>query len=159
MPVQLSQSDLPINSEIIRSFLRDTPDFNILHDDVVFSNDDINNAIYLTMHKWNAITPISNINNPARVPPYVMLCGVCGFLLKSEGIRQMQNQMQVQDGNIAPAGLDEKESLYFRWATHFQQEFLQYASNIKIQENLQSILDPKIAGFGSGYRNIGRYSP
>ena len=137
-------------------FLRDTPDENNLHDDIVFPNDLIQLAIRLTVSKWNSITPITNITDPALIPEYVLLCGVCGHLLKSEGIRQMQNQMMTQDGNISQAGLDEKESLYYRWATHFQQEFKSFAQNIKIQNNMEAVFD-SCNGLGSGYKYINRY--
>jgi len=156
MPAELQTNAYPLTTEDIRMFLRDTPEHNILHDDVVFEESDIQLAIRLTVNKWNAMTPMSNVTNPTDVPAYVLLCGVCGFLLKSEGIRQMQNQLQTQDGNVAPAGMDEKESIYFRWATHFQQEFKEFAQNIKVQQNLESIIG-NCDGFGSGYKYVHRY--
>jgi hypothetical protein len=158
MVVELQPNAARLTSDEIRMFLRDTPEWNILHDDVVFNNDDIQLAIKLTVSKWNAITPMSSIVDPNLLNGYVLLCGVCGFLLKSEGIRQMQNQMMVQDGNVAPAGLDEKESIYMKWAMHFQEEFQAKAQMLKIAINMESLLGDPFNWLGSGYRYIGKYS-
>ena len=118
MAVQLGSTGVPFSVDDIRMFLRDQPDWNILLDDIESTDDDIRSAMRLTVAKWNAIPPISNVTDPAQLNEYVLLCGSCGFLLKSEGLRQLRNQMQTQDGNISPVGLDEKEALYMRWAQH-----------------------------------------
>ena len=161
MAVQLGSTGVPFSVDDIRMFLRDQPDWNILLDDIESTDDDIRSAMRLTVAKWNAIPPISNVTDPAQLNEYVLLCGSCGFLLKSEGLRQLRNQMQTQDGNISPVGLDEKEALYMRWAQHFQEEFERYALRIKVQENMESILDSGCGaenGLGSGYKYIGRYT-
>jgi hypothetical protein len=158
MVVELQPNAARLTSDEIRMFLRDTPEWNILHDDVVFKDADIQLAIKLTVSKWNAITPMSDVVDPNLLNEYVLLCGVCGFLLKSEGIRQMQNQMMVQDGNVAPAGLDEKEGIYMKWAMHFQEEFQAKAQMLKVAMNMESLLGDPFNWLGSGYRYIGKYS-
>jgi hypothetical protein len=137
-------------------FLRDQPDYNILLDDVEFPEEDIQLAMKLTVAKWNAVTPVSNLTSPDQLNEYILLVGTCGFLLKSEGLRQLRNQMAANDGNIDQVGLDEKEALYMRWATHFQNEFKEFARPMKVQQNMESLLDG-CSGFGSGYRYVGRY--
>ncbi len=156
MPVQLTANTLQLTSEGIRMFLRDTVDENILQDDIEHKEANIQQAMRLAVAKWNSITPISNLTEPAQMNEYLLLCAVCGLLLKSEGIRQKRNQLQAGDGNIDNVSLDEKEALYYRWASHFQQEFDSKAKQFKIQQNLESILDCS-SGFGSGYRYLGRY--
>ena len=158
MSAQLDKNAFKLTTDELRMFLRDQPEWNILLDDIEFSDKDIELAMKLTVGKWNAITPVTNVTSPDQLNEYVLLCGVCGFLLKSEGLRQLRNQLQTNDGNISPVGIDEKESLYYRWALHFQQEFKEYATKIKIQENMESIMGPCDNGFGSGYRYIGRWS-
>ena len=152
MAIQLTRTEVPLTTDEIRMFLRDQPDYNILLDDVEFKDTDIHLAMKLTTQKWNAVTPVSNVTNPADLNGYVLLCGVCGFLLKSEGLRQLRNQLQTQDGNIAPVGMDEKESLYLKWAAHFQNEFMEKAQRIKIQQNIESLFDSRTNGIGSDYR-------
>lgn len=158
MAVQLQATDALLTSEGIRMFLRDTVEENILLDDIEHKPENITQAMRLTVAKWNAITPISNLTDPAQMNEYILLCGVCGLLLKSEGIRQKRNAMHARDGNIDNVNLDEKEAVYLKWADHFQREFDQKAQAIKTQQNLESILDPCASGFGSGYRWLGRYT-
>lgn len=156
MPVALPATQTPLTTDDIRLFLRDMPDYNITLDGhLEFEEKDIQAAIRLTLAKWNAITPMSNVTDPAQLNAYVLLCGVCSLLLKSEGLRQMRNQIQTQEGNISPVGLDEKEALYMRWAVHFQEEFNGYAQRIKIQQNMESLLGP-YNGTSSGYAGLHR---
>lgn len=157
MPVALPQTSEPLTTDIIRMFLRDTVEQNSLTDDIEFSKEDIDNAMRLAVAKWNAIPPISNLTDPSQLNAYILLCGVCGLLLKSEGLRQNRNQLTVQDGNIAPVGLDDKEDQYYKWARHFQEEFMMFATKFKIQQNMESILG-NCNGLSSGYAWIGRYT-
>ena len=156
MPVVITSASFKLTTDEIRMFLRDQPDYNILLDDVEFEEKDINLAMKLTVAKWNALTPVTNFTSPDQLNEYVLLIGVCGFLLKSEGLRQLRNAMRARDGNIDQVNMDEKEALYLKWATHFQREFKEVAKNIKIQNNMESLLDG-CSGFGSGYRYVGRY--
>ena len=64
--------------------------------------------------------------------------GVCSYLLKSEGIRQLRNEAMYQDGNIQPVGLDNKQQAYTALASQYLQEFTQMLTAIKIQENMSS---------------------
>lgn len=157
MTVQLTSTDALLTSEGIRMFMRDTVEYNILLDDIEHSQAAINQAMRLTVAKWNAITPLTSLTSPEQMNEYLLLCGVCGLLLKSEGIRQLRNELRAQDGNIDNVSLDEGEAQYLKWANHFQQEFDSKAKSMKIQQNLESILDCA-SGFGSGYRWLGRYS-
>lgn len=161
MPVQLPANTFKLTTAEIRMFMRDQPSYNILLDDIEFTDDDIALAMKLTVSKWNAIPPVSTLSSPNQLNEYVLLCGVCCILLRSEGIRQKRNQLITQDGNIAPVGLDEKESIYLKWALHFCEEFDSIAQRIKIQLNMESILDDSCNpnnGFGSGYRYIGKHT-
>lgn len=159
MPVQLPESKFRVTTAEIRMFLRDQPAYNILLDDIEHSDAQIELAMKLTVAKWNAITPVTSVVDASYLNEYVLLCGVCGLLLKSEGIRQKRNQLMTQDGNISPVGLDEKEAIYFKWALHFQQEFDTKAQAIKIQQNMESLFDGSNTNYtGSGYRYIGRYT-
>jgi len=161
MPLQLPENVTTITIDEIRMFLRDQPQYNILLDDIEYSDNDIRLAMRLTVSKWNVIPPVSGLTLPEQLNEYLLLCGVCCILLRSEGIRQKRNQLMTQDGNISPVGLDEKESIYLKWALHFCEEFESMSQRVKIQENMESILDASCGvsnGFGSGYRYIGKYT-
>lgn len=159
MPVTLTSNFFPLTTDELRMFMRDQPNYNILLDDVQFTNEEILLAQKLTVAKWNAITPVTTLTSADQLNEYILLCGVCGFLLKSEGIRSVRNQLVTQDGAIAPVGIDEKEDIYFKWARHFQDEFDRKAQAMKVQENMESLLRTDgCSGFGSGYRYIGKYT-
>jgi hypothetical protein len=154
MTVVVQANRLPLSTEDIRWFLRDTPQHNILlPDGVEFSDDDIQRAVRFATSKYNALTPVS-VDPSSSLNEYMLLCGVCAILLRSEGIRQNRNELRAQDGNIAPVNLDEKQAQYANWADRMQQEFDFHARNIKTQQNMESMYG-KIS---SGYRYIGRYT-
>lgn len=154
MPVTLPKTEFPLKVEEIRMFLRDQPNYNILLEDIEFKDEDIQLAMRLTVARYNALTPQTSLTSPAQLNEWILLCGVCCILFRSEGARQLRNQLVTQDGNIAPVGLDEKEDLYLKWSMHFCNEFDEKAQKIKIQDNMESAY----GGFGSGYRYIGRWT-
>jgi hypothetical protein len=135
-------------------FLRDQPRYNILLEDVEFSEDDINLAVKLTLAKYNAMLPQTTVVSPGYLNEYLLLMGVCSILMRSEGVRQVRNQLVTQDGNIAMAGLDEKQAIYAEWAERFNLEFTKMAQDIKMQNNMEECY----GSFGSGYRYIGRWT-
>lgn len=155
MAVQIPTNQLPLSVEDIRAFLRDQPKYNILIDGVEFSNEDIQRAIRFTVNKWNAITPQSNEPTTGEtINEYVLLFGVCAILLRSEGIRQVRNQVSYQDGNMPQVSMDEKQNIYLAWAKDMQEEFDFHARQIKTQNNMESCY----GGLSSGYRYIGRWT-
>ena len=158
MPVQLPADASPLTSGDIRLFMRDQPEYNILLDDIEFEDSDILRAMRLTVAKWNALTPVTNLTSWEQLNEWVLLCGVCCILLKSEGLRQKRNQLQTQDGNIAPVGLDEKEAIYLKWAMVFCEEFERLAKTAKIQQNMESLLNNNNSCLRSGYYYIGRWT-
>jgi fructose/tagatose bisphosphate aldolase len=154
MTVTLQQNQLPLTTDDIRWFLRDTPEHNIiLPGGIEFSDADIQRAIRFATSKYNAMTPVTWEPSTA-LNEYMLLCGVCAILLRSEGIRQNRNELRSQDGNISPVNLDEKQAQYSAWADRLQQEFEIHARNIKTQNNMESVY----GSISSGYRYIGRYT-
>lgn len=150
---QLPSDATPLTVDEIRMFLRDQPGQNILTEDIEFSTADINLAIKLTVLKYNAMTPQTQFTSPISLNGYLLLVGVCSILFRSEGTRQLRNQMISKDGNIAPVGLDEKQELYSAWADRFQHEWDTMARAIKTQNNMEAAY----GGTSSGYACLGRF--
>lgn len=151
-PPQLTRDD-------IRGFMRDvagqvpgTGVLNVLLDNVEFSDADIDRAIKFTAARYNAMTPISRLA-PDSIDLWVMLNGTVAWLLRSEAARQLRNQSTVQDGDVAPIGIDDKQALYSQMAQQFSDEFNASARGIKTQLNMQSFY----GGLGSGYRATSRF--
>jgi len=154
MPVVIPTNATPITVQDVRWFLRDLPSKNpLLLEEIEFSDDDLNRALQFGADKYNAMTPQTNV--PANlINRWVLMVCACSILLRSEGIRQLRNQLITQDGNIAPVGLDEKQALYMAWADNLQAEFDGLARQIKTQNNMEACYD----GLSSGYRYIGRWT-
>ena len=102
----------------VRRFMRDTPGpvqdtgvLNILLDGVEFSDKDIDAALLFTIDFYNAMTPRTAFDL-AYLPRIVILYGAVAHLMNSEGLRQLRNQATVQDGNVQPIGIDDKQALY-----------------------------------------------
>lgn len=150
---QLPANATPLTNDEIRMFLRDQPELNPLTDDIEFPETDINLAIKLIVMRYNAMTPQTYYTSPVQLNGYLLLVGVCSLLLRSEGVRQLRNQVLSKDGNIAPVGLDEKQELYAAWAEKFSQEWDQMARAIKTQNNMEATY----GGTSSGYAHLGRF--
>jgi len=122
----------------VREFMRDFPDRNILVDGVEFEDKDIARAIRMTIDMGNAIARPTDYTETTFPNRYVLQMGVCSYLLKSEGLRQLRNEAMYQDGNIQPVGLDNKQQAYTALAMQYLQEFTQMLTAIKVQQNVSS---------------------
>lgn len=151
-PSAYADADLEARGNDIRAFLRDQPEFNILLDDIEFADEDIARAMRYATANYNAITPVTTLST-IQLNIWVLLLGSCCYLFRSEGARQLRNQVQAQDGNIAPVGIDEKQALYAQWADRMCMEFKELATKAKVQANMQSVYD----SLSSGYRYVGQW--
>lgn len=127
-----------VSPDQVRDFMRDFPDKNILVDGVEFEDAEVEKALRFTISMSNAIARPTSYSVTNFPNDYVLLMGVCSYLLKSEGIRQLRNEAMYQDGNIQPVGLDNKQQAYTALAAQYLQEFTQMLTAIKIQENMSS---------------------
>lgn len=154
----------PVTTQIltqddVRGFLRDiagqipnTGSYNTMFDLPEFSDDEIRRALKFTVARFNVMTPISN-DNQEGINIWLLLLGVCEFLLWSEMHRQVRNQVTYGDGDVQPIGLDDKAPLYREMARMCREEFEEKARNFKISRNLESCY----GHLGSGYRNVSRF--
>lgn len=143
----------------VREFMRDTPGvvrdtgvMNDLLDSVEFSDQNIDSALLFTIDYYNALTPMTRFGLD-YLPRVIMLYGAVSHLMLSEGLRQLRNQATVQDGNIQPIGIDDKQALYQNWAQYLRGIFEERAKAIKIEWNMRQAY----GGFSSGYRQVGRH--
>lgn len=159
MPVTATPAAPPVLTRaMIRQIMRDyagevanTGVLNVLLDNVEFSDSDLDNAIVFTVARYNAITPISFIQADS-INLFVLCQGVVAQLLQSEALRQVRNQATVQDGDVAPIGIDDKAQIYQAMSDKAADTFTQMAQRIKIELNMESMY----GGFGSGYAAVAR---
>ena len=58
--------------------------------------------------------------------------------MTSEAFRQVRNQLTYTDGDIAPIGIDDKQSLYLGIAERLKAEFEEKTKAFKISRNAES---------------------
>lgn len=134
----------------VTRFLRDHPSYNILLDDVQFSEEEVNDAIYFAIQQYNAMTPITTLTEDNFPNDWVLLMGTCAHLMRSEAFLQLRNQVTYSDGDIAPIGLDDKFAAYTGLRDSLATEFKEAARAIKTQRNMEQ-------GYGSlrsGYARV-----
>lgn len=157
MPVVASPATPNIvTKDQVRMFMRDRTDKNILLDTVQFTDDELNLAMDMAVSGFNAVTPQSNLT-PQTFPPhlkYLLLIGTTRFLLMSESFLQARNQATVQDGDIAPIGIDDKAQLYAQLSASLKAEWDELTRGVKTQNNMESAYNT----LGSGYRNTSRFN-
>jgi hypothetical protein len=86
------------------------------------------------------------------IPRTLLFYGAVGHLLWSESFRQMRNQATVQDGDVAPIGIDDKASAYTQASQLLWAKFDELCRGIKTQRNMESMY----GGISSGYLNTSR---
>jgi hypothetical protein len=145
-----------LTKDQVRMFMRDRADRNILLDTVQFTDDELNLAMDMAVSSFNAVTPQTNLTPQtfALHLRYVLLIGTTRFLLMSESFLQARNQATVQDGDIAPIGIDDKAQLYAQLSASLKAEWDELVRGVKTQNNMESAYN----SLGSGYRNTSRFN-
>jgi hypothetical protein len=134
----------------VTRFLRDHPSYNILLDDVQFSEEDVNDAIHFATEQYNAMTPVTQYTKDNFPNDYVLLIGTAAHLMRSEGFLQIRNQLTYNDGDVNPIGVDDKFAAYNGLREALAAEWQNTARMMKTQMNMEQ-------GYGSlssGYARI-----
>ena len=140
----------------IRRFLRDVPlgelpapQGNLLVESIQFSDDEIKNSMDLAVDFYNMTPPISNItaeNIPYRL---ILIMGTAAYLMQSESLYQLRNQVDVQDGDVAPTGIYSKGAMYDQMASKLMADFQQKVTDYKMSANLASFYAHQGSGFSA----------
>ncbi len=155
MPVVATRATpIVVTVDQVRRFMRDSPALNVNLDDVQFSQAEINQGVEMVTSAYNSTTPLSNISIKGwpGAFQYLLLLGVTWYLIKSESILQLRNQVTYQDGDIAPIGVDDKYTLYMALWQALKGEWDEQVKLAKTQLNLESCY----GSLSSGYLNVSR---
>ena len=131
----------------VTRFLRDYPSYNILLDDVQFSEEDVNQAMYFAAQRYNAMTPVTNFTVSNFPNDYVLLIGTCCLLMRSEAFLQVRNQLTYNDGDVAPIGVDDKMAAYLRLKDDLNAEWAAMAQAMKAQQNMEQVYGSLQSGY------------
>lgn len=141
---------MSLTSEDVREFLRDYGEYNILLDNVQFTEDEIEKAMDFAVDRYNLLPPITNITRDTFPNRWLLLIGTCIHLLQSEAFLQLRNQATYRDGDVEGIGIDDKFALYQQLANSLTADWNQHAQKTKQQINMEN-------GYGSlssGYRYL-----
>lgn len=127
---------------------------NLLLDDVQFKREELTFAVKMAVSNFNAITPISSyLTDGSNFPnEYLLLVGTARFLMVSESFHQLRNQVNAQDGDIAPTGIYDKAQAYLALAQTLKGDWDDLTRKMKNQFNMEGAY----GHLGSGYSNVGR---
>jgi len=131
----------------VTRFLRDYPSYNILLDDVQFSEEDVNQAMYFAVQKYNAMTPVTNLTTSNFPNDYILLLGTCSMLMHSEAFLQVRNNLTYSDGDVSSIGVDDKMALYLVLKKALDDEWNTSSRAMKTQRNMEQAY----GSLGSGY--------
>ena len=146
-----------VSADEIRMFLRDfalghltSGQGNLILDDVQFSPKELALAIKMAVSAYNLVTHVSNVTAANFPNEYLLLIGVTRFLLLSEGFHQLRNQVNAQDGDIAPAGIYEKAAAYIALSNTLNAEWTTSVRSLKNQLNMEGAYSSLGSGMGGG---------
>jgi hypothetical protein len=106
----------------------------------------------MALSEYNSMTPISGVTN-GNLPVSLLLLGICSWLMMSESFLQIRNQATVQDGDIAPIGIDDKNQIYFQLSQAIKADWKSTAKMYKTQLNMEACYGQ----LSSGYINVSRF--
>ena len=125
---------------------------NILLDTVQFSDGELDQATQMAINEFNIMTPITGVIE-GNIPVSILLLGTVSWLMMSESFLQIRNQATVQDGDIAPIGIDDKNQIYFQLAQAIKADWKSTAKMYKTQLNMEACYGQ----LSSGYLNVSRF--
>lgn len=135
-----------INSDDVRTFMRDFAQNNVLLDTVQFGHEEIQKAIGYVINEWNIIPPLSS-DEEETIPKAVLVLGAAAWLSMSEAMLQIRNQATYEDGNVN-IGVDDKYALYLQNSRALKEEWKNAAQEYKKARNMAN----GFGTLGSGYR-------
>lgn len=128
-----------VTPEDVRFFLMDrTAQENFLLDSVEYSDDDINQAMILTVDKYNSTLPMVDTYTIEDFPyRYEFMLGTSATLLRSKAINYSRNRLDflTKDGATIQDKL--KTGEYLSMANALMSEFDQRIVNIKKTKNAE----------------------
>lgn len=137
--------------QMIRSLLRDNPDYNILLDDLQFTEEEVEIALELTASAYNVMPPATSLEW-TNLPPILAVLGAIRFLNFSEANLQARNQVTLPTDRQEAMGVDDKFTLYLQLQRESRAEWEDKARKYKNSVNAESFYSEIL----SDYSYIGR---
>lgn len=148
-----TSSEIQEITDVIRLIFRDKAENNILLGDVQFTDEEVENAVKMTATEFNSMPPTTSMSW-RLIPEDILFIGVATWLLLSESLLQLRNQVSIPTDGLGVVGVDDKTQYYQQLRSQLKQEFIAKCREKKNEMNIAS-------GFGSlssGYVNVSRFT-
>lgn len=131
-----------VSPDDVREYIADYAENNHLLDGVEFSDTRITLATELAISEFNMIPPVGGISAETFYihGKIILMCGILWKLFAGQAALLARNHMSYSDGDIS-IPVEERAELYLRLADYYQVQFMNSATSLKKQLNLE-------AGFG-----------
>ena len=126
-----------LTADMVREYLQDYPDANLLLDDIEFSDTYINLCKKLAVSEFNAMSPMSNITEDLFPSLSLLLSGTCWQIFQGRATLKARNDLQYSDGGLT-VPVEEKYQLYAAIAASFQGTFMASARQLKTNLNMEN---------------------
>lgn len=141
---------MAITVDNVRGFLRDRVEYNLLLDAYQFTDDEITDAKRFAIAEYNAMTPVTSVEESNFPNDWILLMGTAAHLMWSEAFHQLRNQATYNDGDVERIGLYDKFAAYAQACDRLRAEWKQVAQKVKQQNNMEGMY----GSLSSGYRFI-----
>lgn len=129
-----------ISEQEIRIFLMDFKEVNPLLDGVRWSSKDIEQASINIVDMFNVMNPPTGHAYSIETFPsrYLLLMGVAGYLLKSAGINQLNNNLSYSADGVQINDLDAGPAM-LQTGAELSKEFKELAQQMKVSQNIAQV--------------------
>jgi hypothetical protein len=120
----------------IREYTSDYGQNNYLIEGEEMSDTFISLCMTFAVEAFNSITPIGNVgvqNFPSKA---ILLWGTLWFCYDGKALLLARNTMEYSDGGLN-IPIEERAQLYKTLAAGFQSQFMESATKLKIQQNME----------------------
>lgn len=153
MAIKKHYSDVHIAyREDLKSFMRDSPEFNELSNKDDFTDEELDRAlIYGGVRRWNSTKPIiGRVSVESHPEPDLLIFGAAIYLCDSDSIREARNPLAFGDGGISTnrAG---KPGQYRQALADLRAEYRDAVRGVKGQSNISKGWGRISSEYGPGY--------
>ena len=125
-----------ISPDFVRTFIRDSIEYNKLLDEQQFSDERITQSKNLAISLFNVMTPISSWVEANFPNQHILLMGTLYHLFIGEAAAAARNELNYQDGRLT-VPIEEKYQYYVQLAGTYKEMFQSLSQQFKIQSNLE----------------------
>ncbi len=114
-----------LDVDIVKEYIKDKPELNILYDNMDQFSDDLMDLIIPMTYSEASILAPSVASVKENIPDVIILHGVIARLLESESFLELRNQLNYQDNNMSGMPLSAKQGQYSQLSQMMRQYFTQ----------------------------------